>query len=98
MKNFMFAAKDTPTCMRKTEAANPIGSKFETFAYLLIVFFIKNDKQFGKDQGALIAGFQFKTYLRNCILTFYNSYIINYENTVDSLYLGVARDQGNKST
>ena len=26
MKNFMFAAKDTPTCMRKTETPNLIGS------------------------------------------------------------------------
>ncbi|XP_066911809.1 nicastrin-like [Clytia hemisphaerica] len=28
MKDFMFAAKDTPTCMRKTEAPNLIGSTY----------------------------------------------------------------------
>lgn len=28
LKDFMYAAKDTPTCIRKTNMPNPIGSKF----------------------------------------------------------------------
>jgi len=38
MKNFMFAAKDTPTCMRKTEVSNPIGSKSDL---LISTWFLK---------------------------------------------------------